>query len=199
MKAFLALALTSLALVACAPTETDSLRNENTQLKQDLAAVTKQRDEYKARLDAVRAALDGAVPASGSSADAPATTDPNAVPGLPPSSPTPPEPAPAPADPNAPSSPNAAPAPTPPAVPQPSSETVTRLRTYADNVLSAAQNYNAQNKSAPPIDCVKGYAAGDYKVEALPDTLQECVVTIAGDGTFGVRLRDGSGNAVSVP
>jgi hypothetical protein len=205
MKAFFTAALIGLTLTACAPSESDALRGENATLKQQLEAVTKERDDLRARVDAARAALEGRAvttpDASAPDPNRPLETDPNASPLAPSAPPVDPNTTPAPTPPAppppAPTPPAAEPSP-PPATPG-TSEVMTRLRTYADNVLSAAQNYNAQTKNVPSADCRNGYAAGDYKVDAFPQDLQACEVTPSGDGAFAVSVRDANGNAVRVP
>ena len=193
MTRILAAALLMLSLASCAPNETDALRNENTSLKRQLEAVTAERDAFKTQLEAVRAALEGKAPVTAApetpvpETPAPETPAPDAA-----------SPATPPVTPDSSGPPNAAvPAPTP--VDPAASERATRLKTYADNVLSAAQNFKAQAGSEPPTDCSSGYKAGEYSVEKLADALPECVVTPSGDGAYGVRLRDISGQTVSVP
>ena len=192
MTKLLAALLLMLSLASCAPTETDALRTENIALKRQLETVTAERDTFKARLEAVRNALEGAAPVTAAPETASPATPPNS------STPTPP------VDPNvtpAPDSsaaPNAAapiPAPADPAT----AERTARLKAYADNVLSAAQNFKSQAATEPPTDCSSGYKAGDYSVEKIADALPECVVTTSGDGAYRVRLRDGSGQTVSGP
>lgn len=190
MKKLLAAALLMLSLASCAPNETDALRDENTTLKRQLETVTAERDTFKAQLEAVRSALEGAAPitsapdmtspATPPSSSAPASAvDPSVTP-APDSSATPTIPAPTPVDPS-------------------TSERATRLKSYAENVLSAAQNFKSQAGSEPPTDCSSGYKAGEYSVEKPADALPECVVTASGDGAYSVRLRDQGGQTVSVP
>lgn len=183
MTKVLATLLLMLLLASCAPTETDALRTENTTLQRQLETVTAERDTFKARLEAVRAALEGTTPVTPSpDATAPATPAPDSSTpaSTPDSSATPSIPAPTPADPAA-------------------TERAARLKTYADNVLSAAQNFKSQAATEPPTDCSSGYKAGEYSVEKIADVLPECVVTTSGDGAYGVRLRDASGQKISVP
>ena len=200
MNRVFATLLLMLSLASCAPNETDALRNENTTLKRQLETVTTERDTFKARLEAVRVALEGSAPVT----TVPETTAPEitapetASPATPPSSssttpPIDPSITPAP-DPNA--TPTI-PAPTP--VDPATSERAARLKTYADNVLSAAQNFKAQAGNEPPTDCSSGYKAGEYSVEKIADALPECVVTASSNGAYGVRLRDASGQTLSVP
>lgn len=166
-----------LSLASCAPNETAVLRDENTNLKRQLEVVTTERDAFKARLEAVRAALEG----NASVVAAPDTASPVTPPdsSVTPNS-TPPIPAPTPVD---------------PAI----AERAARLKAYADNVLSAAQNFKSQAGAEPPTDCSSGYKAGEYSVEKPSDTLPECVVTTSGDGAYSVRLRDQDGQTVNVP
>jgi hypothetical protein len=194
MRYFAALLL-MFSLASCAKSETDSLRDENTKLKQQLESVTMERDGFKAQLDRVREALNNTAPASdpatsndpsssapdngGSSVtpDAPSTVVPPSIT--------------APTEPNAgdpPASGSVAPV-----------ENVAKLKAYADNVLSAAQNFKAQNQKDPPTDCAKGYKAGDYTVEDKDGIAQSCTLTIKGDGSYSVQVSDGKSNSVSVP
>ena len=183
MTKVLAALLLLLSLASCAPTETDALRTENTTLKRQLETMTAERDAFKARLEAVKGALEGAAPATA----APETTAPDAT--VPPSSsPTP-----------APDSSATPPSPAPTPVDPAAAERTARLKAYADNVLSAAQNFKSQAATEPPTDCSSGYKAGDYSVEKIADALPECVVTTSGDGAYRVRLRDISGQTISVP
>ncbi|NJK44747.1 MAG: hypothetical protein HC933_11080 [Pleurocapsa sp. SU_196_0] len=157
MKPFLALVL-MVALASCSKNETDSLREENARLKTELETVTQERDGYKAQIDQIRAALENPSSPDASLPDAnlnPPVTAPETAPTTPdattppPSNVTPPDsssPAPLPE--------NSTPAPT-------SSQAVTKLKSYAENVLSAAQNYKAQNRKEPPTECADGYTAGD--------------------------------------
>ena len=204
MTKVLAALLLMLSLASCAPTETDALRTENTTLKRQLETVTTERDTFKAKLDAVRAALEGTVPVTGS----PDATTP--APEAPSTPPVPDSTAPSIGS-NTPPAPDSSPtAPAPdasatPAIPAPTpvdpaaSEREARLKVYADNVLSAAQNFKSQAATEPPTDCSSGYKAGEYSVEKIADALPECVVTTSGDGAYGVRLRDASGQTISVP
>ena len=190
MTRLLAAALLMLSLASCAPSETDALRSENTTLKRQLEVVTAERDAFKTQLEAVRSALEGTVPVTAApettvpDTTVPDTTVPDTTsPATPPDSsvtPTPATPAPTPADPAA-------------------TERTTRLKAYADNVLSAAQNFKSQAGAEPPTDCSSGYKAGDYAVEKPEATLPECVVTASGDGAYTVRLRDMNGQTVNVP
>ncbi len=187
MTRILAAALLMLSLASCAKSETDAMRDQNATLKRQLEVVTAERDAFKARLEAVRSALEGkasvvTAPETASPATPPnssAPVDPSVTP-TPDSSATPAVPAPTPAD---------------PAI----TERTARLKTYADNVLSAAQNFKSQAGSEPPTDCSSGYKAGDYSVEKPVDALPECIVTTSGDGAYNVRLRDEGGQTVSVP
>lgn len=190
MTRVLAALLLMLSLASCAKSETDALRDENTTLKRQLETVTAERDTFKARLEAVRAALEGKTPV----ATVPELTSPTSPSG---SSPTAP-----PVDPNVAPAPDSSatstiPAPTP--ADSATTERATRLKTYADNVLSAAQNFKSQAGSEPPTDCSSGYKAGEYSVEKIAEALPECVVTASGDGAYSVRLRDISGQTISVP
>lgn len=187
MTRVLAALLLMLSLASCAKSETDALRDENITLKRQLETVTAERDTYQARLEAVRAALGG---------QAPVTTVPNATapetapPATPPDSSTS-------APPVAPD-PSAAPTTPAPILVDPAA-TLTRLKAYAENVLSAAQNFKSQAGTEPPTDCSSGYKAGEYRVEKIAAALPECVVTTSGDGAYGVRLRDEAGQTVGVP
>jgi hypothetical protein len=196
---YLAALLLMLSLASCAKSETDSLRDENTKLKQQLETVTMERDGFKAQLDRVREALNNTAPATD-----PATGgDPSSsTPDNPSSSATPPS-----ADPPATVTPPSITAPTEPNAGNPPSsgsdpspvENVTKLKAYADNVLSAAQNFKAQNQKEPPTECAKGYKAGDYTVEDKDGIAQSCTLTIKSDGSYSVQVSDGKSNSVSVP
>ncbi len=193
--------LLALALASCAKNETDTLRDSNQRLQTQLETVTKERDTYKAKLDGIRQALDGSSATAPDSANPDSSRSGSSTPdtngdstALPPAATQPPLTLPA---------PPALPVPTPPpssgtALP-PSNEAVTKLKAYADNVLTAAQNYKAQNKQEPPTSCQNGYEAGDYKVEDSDNIVQDCSVTIKGDGAYSVTVKDDNGNSVSVP
>ncbi len=185
MNKLLIAALLMLSLASCAPNETAALRDENTTLKRQLEVVTSERDAFKTQLEAVKAALEGAAPVAPTPDASSPTTPPDSS--TAPSVTTPPDSSTAPSIP--------APTPVDPAV----AERTAQLKTYADNVLSAAQNFKSQAGSEPPTDCSSGYKAGEYAVEKLAEPLPECAVTASGDGAYNVRLRDSSGQTVSVP
>jgi hypothetical protein len=189
---YLAALVLMLSLASCAKSETDSLRDENLRLKQQLETVTMERDGFKAQLDRVREALNNTAPAS--------NPDPSSDPTNPSSVTPPPADVPSTVTPpsiTAPTEPNAGDPPTSADVAP--AENVAKLKAYADNVLSAAQNFKAQNQKEPPTDCAKGYKAGDYTVEDKDGIAQSCTLTIKGDGSYSVQVEDGKSNSVSVP
>jgi hypothetical protein len=195
MKYLLAILL-AFALAACQRSESDTLRDENQRLKTELETVTKERDAFKQQLEGIRAVLENSgavttIPAPDSSTPQAAPTPPAAPDSgsssVPPSAPVEPPP-----------SSGALPAPS--ATPDaPSSDAAQKLRAYAESVLSAAQNFQAQTKQAPPTDCSSGYAAGDYEVEDAQNIAETCTVTIKGDGSYAVQASDSSGNTVTAP
>ncbi len=75
---------------------------------------------------------------------------------------------------------------------------VEQLRTYADNVLGAAQNFKAQTKQEAPTNCAAGYAAGAYRVQQSLE-LKECKVITDANGDYRVEARDAAGNSISIP
>jgi hypothetical protein len=193
-----------LALVACQRSESDTLRDENRRLKTELEMVTKERDAFKTQLDGIRAILENS---SADTTNPSSSSTPNPPPNNPPTPPatptTPPEGIPSSPD-N--TSPSAAPPITggalPPSSANPapsSSEATEKLRIYAESVLSAAQNFKAQRQQEPPTDCSSGYTAGDFIVMRPETPVQECTVTVQGDGSYTVRVNDANGNSVTIP
>jgi hypothetical protein len=205
MKAFLT-AVFALVLVSCSTEDGARLKSENDVLKTQLEQVSKERDQLRAQIDRVRAALDEA-PATATTPDssqnsptpdattpAPDTSSPNSIT---PNSSTPDTANPAPSTPPNPSNPTTpdSSSATPPA---PGTLGLEPLTEYANNVLSAAQNFKAQTKQDAPTNCANGYVAGEFRV---PDTieLRECKISLEPSGEYSIQAKDAAGNSVSLP
>jgi hypothetical protein len=210
MKRFLP-ALLALALVGCNlpdPQEAERLKTENQTLQaqvQSLAserdAAVRERDDLTNRLQAIKDALENLPTPSTPSptTSPPAIPDPSqTTPPAPETTPpvpetTPPAPIPDPTMPD----PSATPA-LPPVAASPDAPALEQLKKYADDVLTAAQNFKAQTRQEAPSNCLNGYAAGAYNVQKSLE-LKECNVVAEANGDYRVTARDASGNSVSLP
>ncbi len=222
MKRYL-LAVLALGLVGCQIPdfqEAGRLKTENEGLVAQVSTLTKERDaamaerdDLRGRLQQIKSALENLPSTSGVSITPPAAPDSSTMP-VAPAAPAPavPDSSAAPAAPAAPDS-SATPTPDPsakastpdsssvPALPPVSGADATaleKLRKYADDVLTAAQNFKAQTRQEAPNNCVSGYAAGAYNVQKSLD-LKECSLIAESNGDYRVTARDASGNSVSVP
>ncbi len=223
MKAILT-ALLALALVSCSTEDGAKLKSENDALKAQLEQVTRERDQFKSQIDRVRAALDGTLAPSvttpGATPDS-STTPPETTPANPvapsgsdmgatpstPSTSSPDSLNPVIPDSNTPAPSTSSPAPTNPDFSSPgptlppatnNASSLESLTDYANQVLSAAQNFKAQTKQEAPIACANGYVAGEYRVQDIID-LRDCKVTLEPNGEYRVQAKDASGNSVSLP
>jgi hypothetical protein len=213
MKRFLP-ALLALALVGCNlpdPQETARLKTENETLQATVKSLTSERDtaiaerdDLRSRLQAIKDALEN-LPTSNSS-PAPLTPTAPEVPTAPDSSATPTSPDAPSASPDSsatPSAPETTPEPSatpalPPVTASPDTPVLEQLQKYADDVLTAAQNFKAQTRQEAPSNCLNGYAAGAYNVQKSLE-LKECSVVSEQNGEYRVTARDAAGNSVSLP
>lgn len=220
MKRYL-LAILALALVSCNlpdPQEAARLKTDNETLLAQVSTLTKERDtavlerdDLQKRLEQIKSALENlptttpapvapTAPATpDSSAATPAMPDSStATPAMPDSSPT--------APPTSSTTPDTKIVPTPPdastssAIPAtiPDATALEKLQKYADDVLTAAQNFKAQTRQEAPSNCIGGYAAGAYNVQNSLK-LKECSIVAEANGDYRVAARDENGNSVSVP
>jgi hypothetical protein len=216
------LALLVFVLVGCNlpdPQEAARLKTENESLKAQVTALTaerdaavSERDDLLGRLGKIKAALENLPVTSSAPAmpeTAPVAPETPATPVTPETvTPVVPETPEVPQTPATPVVPETS-VPATPAVPDSSIavvppangaevSAVEKLRVYADEVLTAAQNFKAQTKQEAPVNCVNGYAAGAYNVQDSLD-LKECVLVSESNGDYRVTVRDAAGNSVSVP
>ncbi len=212
MKRYL-LAILAFALVGCNlpdPQEAARLKTENETLQAQVSSLTSQRDaavlernDLRQRLEQIKAALENLPTSTSSSAlVAPVVPPVPETPVVPPVPETPvvPETPPAttpetPAMPEAPAAPATPDSSSTPLIP---SSALEKLQAYANEVLTAAQNFKAQTKQEAPTNCKDGYAAGAYNVQDSLD-LKECSILAESNGDYRVTARDASGNSVSVP
>jgi hypothetical protein len=202
-------------------TENETLLAQVQTLTSERDATVRERDDLRSRLQAIKDALENlpttnsssapvapnvpdpsAAPATPDSSAAPATPDPSAVPAVPDSSavPTAPDTSAAPATPDpsaAPVAPETTPA-LPPVTASPDAPALEQLKKYADDVLTAAQNFKAQTRQEAPSNCLNGYAAGAYNVQKSLE-LKECSVVSEQNGDYRITARDAAGNSVSLP
>jgi hypothetical protein len=226
MKRFLS-AMLVLALVGCNlpdPQEASRLKTENETLLAQVQSLTnerdaavRERDDLQSRLQAIKDALENlpsvnssSLPTTpDSSATTPATPDSSAAPVVPDSSAAPVVPdssATTPAIPDSSAAPvvpettpdSSAPPALPPVTASPDAPGLEQLKKYADDVLTAAQNFKAQTRQEAPSNCVNGYAAGAYNVQDTLD-LKECTILSEANGDYRVTARDAAGNSVSLP
>ena len=209
------------------PQEAARLKTENETLQAQVTALTSERDaamlernDLLERLGKIKIALEN-LPSSSMTAPTPApivpetpttpTTPDTSVPSVPdtsvpvpdttvPSVPVPevtPTPAPEtiPVVPNTPDS--SIPA-LPPVSAGADASALEKLQVYANEVLTAAQNFKAQTRQEAPLNCTNGYAAGAYNVQDSLD-LKECSLVAESNGDYRVTARDAAGNSVSVP
>ena len=203
MKRYL-LAILAFALVGCNlpdPQEAARLKTENETLQAQVSSLTSQRDaavlernDLRQRLEQIKAALENLPTSTSSSAlvapVVPPVPETPVVPETPPA--TTPE---TPAMPEAPAAPATPDSSSTPLIP---SSALEKLQAYANEVLTAAQNFKAQTKQEAPTNCKDGYAAGAYNVQDSLD-LKECSILAESNGDYRVTARDASGNSVSVP
>jgi hypothetical protein len=213
----------ALVLVGCNlpdPQEATRLKTENETLQAQVSALTSERDaavlerdDLRGRLEKIKTALEN-LPSSSSMAistpspapTVPETTAPTVPETTVPLATTPPEVIPAPKTPT-PTAPETTPAPATPdsstlALPPVSAgadaSALEKLQVYANEVLTAAQNFKAQTRQEAPLNCTNGYAAGAYNVQDSLD-LKECSIVAQTNGDYRVTARDAAGNSVSVP
>jgi hypothetical protein len=218
MKRFLP-ALLAVALVGCNlpdPQEAARLKTENETLMAQVQTLTterdtavRERDDLRSRLQSIKNALENLPTTSSSSTPvaptapdpslAPTAPDPSAAPVAPDSSAAPaaPDPSAAPVAPETNPDPSTTPA-LPPVTASPDAPALEQLRKYADDVLTAAQNFKAQTRQEAPSNCLNGYAAGAYNVQKSLE-LKECNVVAEQNGDYRVTARDAAGNSVSLP
>jgi hypothetical protein len=198
----------ALVLVGCNlpdPQEATRLKTENETLQAQVSALTSERDaavlerdDLLGRLEKIKTALEN-LPSSSSMATptpSPAPTVPETIvppATTPPETPTAPETTPAPAVPSTSSTPAL-----PPVSAGTDASALEKLQTYANEVLTAAQNFKAQTRQEAPLNCTNGYAAGAYNVQDSLD-LKECGIVAEANGDYRVTARDAAGNSVSVP
>jgi hypothetical protein len=212
MKRFLP-ALLVLALVGCNlpdPQEAARLKTENETLQTQVQTLTserdaavRERDDLRSRLQSIKDALENLPTPSTPSTTMPPATIPDPSPPAPETTPSTPE-----TTPPAPETTPVVPTPTPPetsitpALPpvtaSPDTPALEQLQKYADDVLTAAQNFKAQTRQEAPSNCLNGYAAGAYNVQKSLE-LKECSVVAEQNGDYRVTARDASGNSVSLP
>ncbi len=204
MKRFL-LAILALALVGCNlpdPQEAARLKTENETLQAQVSSLTSQRDaavlerdDLRQRLEQIKAALENLPTSTSSSAtvavppapiipEAPATPETPIVPETPPVT--------------TPQAPATTPVPITPNTPTTNTSALEKLQAYANEVLTAAQNFKAQTKQEAPTNCKDGYAAGAYNVQDSLE-LKECSLIAESTGDYRVMARDANGNSVSLP
>jgi hypothetical protein len=195
-------------------TQLETVTAERDALKKQIEAIRKALDMP---LPASSAPAAGDVPATSESpVTPPATTDPatpqppadastSETPGSPEPSPAEPSPIePSPIEPSPPATPASTPEPAP-TPPSPSSEappvtpgvSVSPLYQYASDVLKAAQNYQTETRSKPPLECSLGFEAGTYKVERS-QAVKRCQVIADGD-SLQVRAEGLDGTVTTAP
>jgi hypothetical protein len=215
------LAWLALALVGCNlpdPQEATRLKTENETLQAQVKtltterdAITTERDDLRNRLQQIKEAIEN-LPTS-SAMSTPTLPDPSTTPVTPDPSTTPvtPDPSTTPATPDSSTTPATPDSSTTPATPDssvtpalppvtatPDAPALEKLQKYADDVLTAAQNFKAQTRQEAPSDCLNGYAAGAYNVQRSLK-LKECAVVSESNGDYRVTARDEAGNSISVP
>lgn len=204
-------------------TENETLQAQVQTLTSERDSAVRERDDLQSRLQAIKDALEN-LPTTTSPSPTPAPSTPEAAPapvtpeittpGTPDSSvpdsstaPTAPDSSAVPIAPDssaAPVAPETAPDSSPvPALPPvtatPDTPALEQLRKYADDVLTAAQNFKAQTRQEAPTTCANGYAAGAYNVQKSSLELKECTIIAEANGDYRVNARDASGNSISVP
>jgi hypothetical protein len=205
MKRFLP-ALLVLALVGCNlpdPQEAVRLKTENETLQIQVQTLTaerdvavRERDDLRSRLQAIRDALENLPTPSTPSATMPPAPMPDLSQAAPETTPPAPETTPVVPTPTPPET-SVTPA-LPPVVASPDTPALEQLQKYADDVLTAAQNFKAQTRQEAPSNCLNGYAAGAYNVQKSLE-LKECSVVGEQNGDYRVTARDAAGNSVSLP
>jgi hypothetical protein len=214
VKRYLVLIL-ALVLVGCNlpdPQEAARLKTENETLQAQVAALTSERDaamlernDLLERLEKIKTALEN-LPSSSMTAPTPAPTVPE-TPTTPDTSvpvpdttvPSVPEVTPAPeTTPVVPNTPDSSIPALPPVSAGADDSALEKLQVYANEVLTAAQNFKAQTRQEAPLNCTNGYAAGAYNVQDSLD-LKECSLVAESNGDYRVTARDAAGNSVSVP
>jgi hypothetical protein len=210
MKRYLVMIL-ALVLVGCNlpdPQEAARLKTENEALQAQVTSLTSERDtavlerdDLRERLEKIKAALEN-LPVTSSTPVAPTVPEtivpaptPAPVPAPTPETVPVPETVPTPATP---ATPDSGATPALPPVGATDATALEKLRVYADEVLSAAQNFKAQTRQEAPTNCTNGYAAGAYNVQDNLD-LKECSLVSQSNGDYQVTARDAAGNSVSVP
>jgi hypothetical protein len=208
VKRYLVLIL-ALVLVGCNlpdPQEAARLKTENETLQAQVSALTSERDaavlerdDLRDRLERIKTALEN-LPSSSSASTpnpAPETTPPVIPETTPPVVPETTPPVTPETTPAVPSTPDSS-TPALPPVAGTDASALEKLQAYANEVLTAAQNFKAQTRQEAPLNCTNGYAAGAYNVQDSLD-LKECSLVAESNGDYRVTARDASGNSVSVP
>jgi hypothetical protein len=213
MKRYLVLIL-ALVLVGCNlpdPQEAARLKTENETLQAQVTALASERDaavlerdDLRGRLEKIKTALEN-LPSPNKGMAAPVLPDTSTPvsPSTPETTPVPvtPETTPAPVTPETtpiPATPDSSTPALPPVSAGSDASALEKLQVYANEVLTAAQNFKAQTRQEAPLNCTNGYAAGAYNVQDSLD-LKECSIIAEANGDYRVTARDAAGNSVSVP